>query len=432
MYAEEFRQWRECCSLTMRDVEQRANWLAELLNDNKYNISRTWLSEVERGHVAPQLHKLCALLIVYRLPLGDFPRLCGIEESHIIKYQLRTPLPATCPFSIYNDELVDGEQRLLQLPRIDPAFNGIESSTEEHIIVGQGAVSLSETVVYDSQDLRYAFIGTHDQRMAPLVPPGAFIRIDTRQREIVNGLGPDELRPLYLVRIGNQYRSCWLESTGRRLTLLAHSLSGSQSLIVRNPRDVEIIGRVTGMVMGLDHNLAREQQKCFTVNHSRVLDPIIAQLVAESRETRLRPLVDLNFLRREIASWGIGPLVLWQHLDHDNWHLGYIGSTDWMAYPRLSPGAWVRIDERNKQVEKGPWPNNYQRPFYFVKVPEGHTCCWVERDGDDLVLVPYPGSPCLHRRLRYGKEAHIVGRVIWAATRLIDDQEQFKSDHDHE
>ena len=117
-------------------------------------------------------------------------------------------------------------------------------------------------------------------------------------------------------------------------------------------------------------------------------------------------------------------MVLWQYLDHKRWHLGYVGRRDWMAFPRLLPGAWLRIDGRHKHIEEGPWPNNYLRPFYFDKVPEGYTCCWVERDLDDLVLIPYPGSPCSYRRLRHGKDAQIIGRVTWAATRLVCNQGQ--------
>ena len=417
MYADEFRQWRECCGLTMRDMEQHADDLANTVNDNKYRFSRAWLSEVERGQLAPQLHKLCALMIIYRQPLGDFPRLCGIDEADIIKYQLQRPLPATCPFAIYNKELADGGQRLLRLPQINPQFDGSSSSTEEQLIIGQGTVPLKETLTYDNQDIRYAFIGMQDQRMAPLVPAGAFIRIDVRQRQIISGSWPDELRPLYLVKIRNRYYVSWLEMTDGRLILLAHSLSGSRSLTVRNPSDAEVIGRVTGVTMKMGDDDATEQQSS-GIARNRSPKTNALQPVREARGVRPRPLANLNVIKQEIASWGVGPLMLLQHVAHSNWHLGYIGTQDRMAFPRLRPGTWLRLDEQSKQVERGPWPSNYQRPFYFVKVPEGYACSWVERAGEDLILSPYPGSPCQYRRLRYGTEAQIIGRVTWAAMQL--------------
>jgi transcriptional regulator with XRE-family HTH domain/aromatic ring-cleaving dioxygenase len=433
MYPTELRQRRKGCHLSLREVEQRTASLAEFLNDRRYSVSRTWLSEVERGGTSPPLHKLCALLIVYRLPLGSLPRLCGILEADIIKYQLGAPLRVSSPFQIEKHLDYDGGERWLRLPEFDAGFDRNFGAMDEYMVVGQGVAELSQLTAYDNGYFQYAFIGTQDTRMAPLIPVGSFIQIDSRQRQVAGGsLWPEELRPLFAVKKENRYFAGWLESNHPGLTILAHPLSGDRSFQIKNPDDIEIIGRITGVIMNLESKTQTEAARPHISSRKRETNPEITIANGDSEKSesdfnsrhldarRFPPLENQELIKQVVKSWGMDPLLLWQHLDHFDWRFTYIGLQDRMAYPRLLPGAWLRIDERKKQIAHGPWLNNYQRPFYVVNTPEGQICAWVERDGDDLILVPYPGSSGERRSFRQGKEAQVLGRVIWAATRLVD------------
>jgi len=127
---------------------------------------------------------------------------------------------------------------------------------------------------------------------------------------------------------------------------------------------------------------------------------------------------ETNLLSRMVQVWGEIPVSLIQHLDIRRGLYGYIGLHDYMMYPLLRPGSFVFIDDNLRDILSSPWKTELERPIYFIEFRTGYACCWCERKGDDLLLIPHPLSSQRHRILS-SCEAEVIGQVTAVAARLV-------------
>ncbi|SRR5713226_173932 len=131
-------------------------------------------------------------------------------------------------------------------------------------------------------------------------------------------------------------------------------------------------------------------------------------------------LENTNLLSRMIETWGEVPISLIQHLDVRHANYGYIGLHDYTLSPMLRPGTFVQIDARFRKVQVFNWRTEFERPVYFVELRDGYACSWCEMQGNQLILVPHPLSPCGVRQFLYGTDAEVVGQVTGIAMRIAD------------
>jgi transcriptional regulator with XRE-family HTH domain len=127
---------------------------------------------------------------------------------------------------------------------------------------------------------------------------------------------------------------------------------------------------------------------------------------------------ETNLLSRMVQVWGEVPISLIRNLDIKRGLYGYIGLQDFTMYPLLRPGSFVFIDDTKKDIQPANWRTELERPIYFVELRDGYACCWCERRGEDLLLVPHPLSSQLHRNLPL-IEAEVIGQVTAVAMRLV-------------
>jgi transcriptional regulator with XRE-family HTH domain len=127
-----------------------------------------------------------------------------------------------------------------------------------------------------------------------------------------------------------------------------------------------------------------------------------------------------SLLSRLVEVWGEVPIALIQHLDIRHGLYGYIGMRDTTMYPLLRPGSFVHIDPRVRKIQPLRWRTEFDRPIYFVELRDGYACSWCELQEEHLLLMPHPLSPMSVRRVRYGRDAEIVGQVCAVAMKLTD------------
>ena len=127
-----------------------------------------------------------------------------------------------------------------------------------------------------------------------------------------------------------------------------------------------------------------------------------------------------NLLSRMVEIWGEIPISLIQHLDVRHNLYGYVGLEDYTLSPMLRPGSFVQIDQNLKKVQSFRWRTEFDRPIYFVELRDGYACSWCELQGNQLLVVPHPLSPCSMRQFLYGTDAEIVGQVTGIAMRIAD------------
>lgn len=137
----------------------------------------------------------------------------------------------------------------------------------------------------------------------------------------------------------------------------------------------------------------------------------------------LRKSVELsrtNLVSRMFENWGELPNEFRQQIDFRHRLFGYVGLEDYTLYPLIRPGSFVEIDDRQNRVKAGNWPNEYERPIYFIELRDGYACSWCEINGSQLILIPSPQSRTQVRQIRYPAEAGIVGRVTTVTMTLVE------------
>jgi transcriptional regulator with XRE-family HTH domain len=127
-----------------------------------------------------------------------------------------------------------------------------------------------------------------------------------------------------------------------------------------------------------------------------------------------------SLLSRIVETWGEIPISLIQHLDLKHSQYGYVGLQDYTLFPLLRPGSFVQIDDRLRKVQASKWRTEFDRPIYFVELRDGYACSWCELQGNQLLLLAHPLSPCGIRQVTYGNDAEIVGQVTGIAMRVVD------------
>lgn len=145
-------------------------------------------------------------------------------------------------------------------------------------------------------------------------------------------------------------------------------------------------------------------------------------LPAEIREKlRTEPT---NLVPKMIASWNDIPATLLQQMDWDKALYGYVGVKDYTLHPFIRPGSFVEIDSRQKRIPPVTWHSDHDRPVFFVELREKYVCTWCERHGNNLILIPSPGSGGHAQQVHYPGDATIVGRVTAIAMRLASGREE--------
>ena len=94
-----------------------------------------------------------------------------------------------------------------------------------------------------------------------------------------------------------------------------------------------------------------------------------------------------NLVPKMIETWDEIPLVLQLMAGSDPLY-GYVGMDDDTLYPFVRPGAFVRIDPRQKKIPSTGWHGDHDRPIFFVELREHYVCTWCEMLDGRLILVP--------------------------------------------
>jgi hypothetical protein len=110
---------------------------------------------------------------------------------------------------------------------------------------------------------------------------------------------------------------------------------------------------------------------------------------------------------------------------HMPYRRGIIGKHDRALDPMIPPGSLVQIDSQKRAISsRKDWTHEFQRPVYFLMTRDAYVCGWCEldRDSEWLTIIPHPLSPVSSQRWRYRKEIENIGRVIFVAIPLYQEQ----------
>jgi len=246
---QQLKRIREKLLLKYRDVTEASQRIARQCSNPEFAIGLSRLAEIENKGTIPSIYRLYSLGTIYGMDLNQVLALFGVNVSQMPADSLRLAFPRT------REALFDPDGRTtVEMPvHLDSSF---ESRTTSYISRHMHRWGKLPIVLLQSLDLRkqrYAFIGTDDWSMHPMIRPGSFIQIDEAKRQIKRDTwGHDYERPIYFLEHRNGFRCGWCTLSEQWLIVQSHPASAVPPEIFKYPGDVDVIGQVVGVAMRLD------------------------------------------------------------------------------------------------------------------------------------------------------------------------------------
>ena len=120
---------------------------------------------------------------------------------------------------------------------------------------------------------------------------------------------------------------------------------------------------------------------------------------------------ETTLLKVDAQDLAILPPAIRARFDPIRYRYALIGSKDDSMGDLLPPRSLVEIDITQTIAHGSARQALRERPIYLVWHSEGHTCCWCQVDGRELILIPHPLSHQRIRRFKTPSEATVVGKA---------------------
>jgi transcriptional regulator with XRE-family HTH domain len=244
------RRIRVRLGLSARDVERLSMDLARQRKNPYLSFSRTWITDIETGRFVPGSFKMASLAEIYGMELADIHKLYNMSPDITLEQPAFRP-PTTQLFT-------PREELQSQSGDLPPDMRIEDTNLLTGIVDIWGSVPVPLLRRLGLQQSLYGYIGTEDKSMSPLLPPGSFVQIDSKQNRIKKGPFPKSsseshfARPIYFLDIRKGYKCGWCELKDGVLTLIPHPDSGEQTQTFRYPDEVSVVGRVTAITMSIE------------------------------------------------------------------------------------------------------------------------------------------------------------------------------------
>ena len=231
------RDLRERLGLTLREVEDASNLLADAYQNPEFSIPPSRLSDIETKGILPSMYRVHALSLIYRVGREEILSWYGIPQG--------SGSPIELPNAPRTHVIRQPEARKekIHLPyRLDPAFDVRKTVDFGRFVQQWGSVPMKFVEQMAQSDYIYGYIGTNDLTMYPILPPGSFIQIDPAKNRVRKGLWrSDYERPIYFLETREEYLCGWCMVKDGRIVLQPHPMSPCDIRIMRLPQEAEVV-----------------------------------------------------------------------------------------------------------------------------------------------------------------------------------------------
>jgi transcriptional regulator with XRE-family HTH domain len=237
----QLRAARQRLGLTLREVEERTNLLAQQWGNLAYRISASWLDRVERENRGLSATKLIVLAFIYNLTMEQMLALCpGVNESPAQLELVSSP----------NSTLLLAQGPLADHAKLWLPDKLVTDPPPEDTMLLQSAQGVLPV------HYRRGIIGRRDRTMEPMILAGSIVLIDTQKRAIAKRKDwTNEFdRPIYFLLTRSSYFCgfCELDKNGEYLKLVPHALSpqteDEEERRWKYRKQVEVIGTVAAIL----------------------------------------------------------------------------------------------------------------------------------------------------------------------------------------
>lgn len=241
------RELREQMGLTLRDVEISSTTLSESRGIDEFIINPSRLSDIETKGVIPSIYRLYVLSVIYRADFTELLKLYGVDLSFTAADF------AICSPSKTHRLEISTERGNARVPiKIDPGFDLRFTTDMGRMIENWGPVPMQYLDELAKRKYVYAYIGTEDFTMYPLLLPGSFVQVDESRSRVEEKKWRSELeRPIYFIETREGHVCCWCSVRRGEIVLQSHPLSPVPPRILKHPQEAEVLGQVVGVAMRL-------------------------------------------------------------------------------------------------------------------------------------------------------------------------------------
>lgn len=252
---QKLKKRRDELNLRYRDVEEASQQIASRRGSDEFVIALSRLADIENKGTVPSIYRLYSLCAIYRLDILDVLAWYGVDSSHLAADAASIEVGRTHLIKLHA-----GKNGSVQFPlSLDPGLDLSKTLYLSRMIQRWGKLPLMFLDGIDLKDHRYAFVGTEDWTMFPLIQPGSLILIDETKKKIVGkGWNSEFERPVYFLEHRSGYSLGWCSLNDHTLVVLPHPASNCEPEMYGFPDEINIVGQVSGVAMRLD--LARRRR----------------------------------------------------------------------------------------------------------------------------------------------------------------------------
>jgi transcriptional regulator with XRE-family HTH domain len=251
---QKLKRVRERLKLRYRDVEEASLQIANRRKNDEFAIALSRLADIENKGTVPSLYRLYSLCAIYRLELLDVLNWYGVNVSDLPGDAASIQLEHTHSIGFVAHDHGDVTVPL----SLDPGIDLRRTTFVTRFVQRWGKLPLVLLNGLEIKNNRYAFVGTEDWSMYPIIQPGSLIVIEEFRRKIAPAEWNNEFdRPIYFMEHREGYCLGWCTLTGAQLIVQPHPSSGCSPRVFAYPDEVDILGQVVGVAMRLDQGRRR-------------------------------------------------------------------------------------------------------------------------------------------------------------------------------
>jgi transcriptional regulator with XRE-family HTH domain len=246
---QKLKRARERLNLRYRDVEEASIQIANRHGNDEFIIALSRLSDIENKGTVPTIYRLYTLCAIYRLEMDEVLEWYGVNPAALPSDAASIEVQKTHLISFSANGHGD-----VQIPlSLDPGLDMRKTTFLSRMIQRWGKLPLSLLNGVELKNNRYAFIGSEDWSMYPLIQPGSLVLIDESRRKIVNtGWSSEFERPIYFFENREGYLCGWCTLNESQLVVQPHPASLCFPSVYSYPEDIDVVGQVVGVAMSLD------------------------------------------------------------------------------------------------------------------------------------------------------------------------------------
>jgi len=243
------RKRRERLRLKYRDVEEASQRIAIKRGSPEFIIGLSRLADIENKGTVPSIYRLYSLCAIYGLDLATVLQWYGVSLGEMANDAAKLPIQQTRPADFKSTARNDIEVPLDLGSDID--FRRTTYVSRQMRRWGKLPIILLNSL--DLRAHRYAFIGSEDWSMHPIIRPGSFVQIDEAKRHVKNEETAHEFeKAVYFIEHRDGFRCGWCTVHQGLLIVQSHPASSVAPEVYRFPGEAEIVGQVVGLAMRLD------------------------------------------------------------------------------------------------------------------------------------------------------------------------------------